>query len=89
MAEDQTPSQNVPAEARKPTWPEGAGPLVEGMTAATKHPVQNDTMTPRKREWIWSEVHDPFDTTTAEVDPRASGDPLGVNPPPNPLLPRE
>jgi hypothetical protein len=89
MAEDQTAAPNTSPEARKPTSPEGAGPLVEGLTAATKHPVQDDAMTPRKREWIWPEVHDPFDTTTAEVDPRASGDPIGIKRPPNPLLPRE
>jgi hypothetical protein len=33
---------------------------------------------PRKREHIWSEVHDPFDTPSAEVDPRSSGDPIGT-----------
>jgi hypothetical protein len=33
---------------------------------------------PRKREHVWSEVHDPFDTTSAEVDPRSSGDPIGT-----------
>ncbi len=89
MSEDRNVPQNTPSAARKPTSPEGAGPLVEGITAANQWPEADGKMTPRKREAIWSEVHDPFDTTTAEVDPRASGDPLGSKPPPNPLLPRE
>ena len=35
----------------------------------------------RKRDWAWSEVHDPFDTPLTEIDPRASGDPVGIRPP--------
>jgi hypothetical protein len=34
----------------------------------------------RKRNAIWPEVHDAFDTRTAEVDERASGDPTGATP---------
>ena len=32
---------------------------------------------PRKRDPQWPEVHDPFDTPTAVVDERATGDPVG------------
>jgi hypothetical protein len=32
---------------------------------------------PRKRDYVWPEVHDPFDSQTAEVDERSSGDPVG------------
>lgn len=31
----------------------------------------------RKRNAEWEEVHDAFDTRTAEVDDRATGDPIG------------
>jgi hypothetical protein len=84
MTDHQVPANHPPEEARKPTSPEGAGPLVEGITSASQHPAQDAALTPRKREMIWPEVHDPIDTTTAGVDPRASGDPLGVKPPARP-----
>jgi hypothetical protein len=34
----------------------------------------------RKRTAEWEEVHDAFDTRTADVDQRATGDPLGTPP---------
>lgn len=42
----------------------------------------------RSRNAEWPEVHDPFDTTTAEVDPRATGDPIGSPPDTRPTGPR-
>jgi hypothetical protein len=84
MADQKVTAKDTAAEDRKPTWPEGAGPLVEGITAASQHPAQDALITPRKRELIWPEVHDPNDTTTADVDPRASGDPIGTIQPSQP-----
>jgi len=86
---DDTPNrlqeQHSDVGDRKPTMPEGQGPLHEGLTAATQHPVPTPEMPTgsevthgwRRRDSIWPEVHDPFDTDTAEVDVRSSGDPIG------------
>jgi hypothetical protein len=42
------------------------------------HGADDHTPTlPRKREHVWPEIHDAFDTLTAEVDERSSGDPVG------------
>jgi hypothetical protein len=70
---------------RKPTSPEGAGPLTEELNAATKHselspavPTGSEVNSGwRHRDSIWPEVHDPFDTDNEVVDPRATGDPIG------------
>jgi hypothetical protein len=72
---------------RKSTMPEGQGPLQEGITAATQHPLHAPEMPTgsevdsgwRRRDSVWPEVHDPFDTDSAVVDPRSSGDPIGEN----------
>ena len=75
------------AGPRKPTWPEGQGPLQEGQDAHTKEPgiapsVPSGSIVQggwRKRDPQWEEVHDPFDTSTATVDPRSTGDPIGTD----------
>ena len=54
--------------------PDGTTPAVPQSPDAEVEPV---LALPRKRDPQWSEVHDPFDTTPAAVDPRASGDPIG------------
>ena len=70
---------------RQPTSPEGAGPLSEELNAATKHselspavPTGSEVNSGwRRRDSVWPEVHDPFDTDSEVVDPRATGDPIG------------
>jgi hypothetical protein len=82
---DNTPNQSGNVTDRKPTMPEGQGPLHEALTAANLHPEIAPEMPSgsevshgwRRRDSIWPEVHDPFDTDTAEVDARSTGDPIG------------
>jgi hypothetical protein len=70
---------------RVPTAPEGQGPLIEDLNAATKHPVARPSVPLgseveggwRRRDYLWPEVHDAFDTDREVVDPRATGDPVG------------
>jgi hypothetical protein len=71
------------AEDRKPTYPEGQGPLLEDVNAATKFP-ENEPIVPsgnaanpgKRREAIWSELHFPKNAGLPEVDPRSIGDPV-------------
>lgn len=61
-------------------------------SAAQLGPAEEQTeertaMGGRKRDAIWEEVHDPFDTRTAVVDPRAGGDPIGSSADPLPTGP--
>ena len=51
-----------------------------GMVTVAVVPAGPHDATPtlaRRREHVWSEVHDAFDTRTAEVDERAGGNPIG------------
>ncbi|MDB5077492.1 MAG: hypothetical protein JWO42_3671 [Chloroflexi bacterium] len=74
---------------RQPTSPEAQGPLDEAVNAATKYPASSPPVPEgsevnsgwRRRDAIWPEVHDPFDTDLHDVDPRATGDPIGPNRP--------
>jgi hypothetical protein len=74
---------------RQPTSPEGQGPLDEEVNAATKFPASSPQVPHgseansgwRRRDTIWPEVHDPFDTDDPDVDPRATGDPIGPHRP--------
>ncbi|HWE64348.1 MAG TPA: hypothetical protein VHB98_21765 [Chloroflexota bacterium] len=60
-----------------------------GATAApdTAHPDLRRAMGDRKRNAEWPEVHDAFDTRTEDVDPRATGDPVGTPPDERPTGP--
>jgi hypothetical protein len=78
--------QSGPVSDRQPTSPEAQGPLEEGVNAATKFPAASPQVPQgsevnsgwRKRDDVWPEVHDPFDTDHPEdIDPRATGDPIG------------
>jgi hypothetical protein len=53
------------------------GMVTVPVVPAGPHADDNALTLARKREHVWSEVHDPFDTRTAEVDERASGNPVG------------
>ena len=73
---------------RKPTYPEGHGPLIEDVNAATKLPADepivpfgNPLDPGRRREAIWSELHFPRNAGLPEVDPRSIGDPVADNHP--------
>jgi len=86
---DQTPNriqeQHESVTDRKPTDPEGKGPLIEEVNAATKSPEKDPLMPAggetdhgyKRREAIWSELHSPEEAGLPEVDPRATGDAVG------------
>ena len=91
MATEQQPAnggQNTTAQ----TGAERAPRAGDRESAAQLGPAEEQTderkaMGDRKRDAIWEEVHDPFDTRTAVVDPRASGDPIGSSADPMPTGP--
>lgn len=70
---------------RKATYPEGQGPLLEDVNAGTKFP-ETAPLVPtgsqansglKRREALWSELHYPEEAGLPDVDPRATGDPVG------------
>jgi len=68
---------HTPAPQQAEVYPEHRGPVAVPVVEAGPHTDDRTPAIPRKREHEWPEVHDPFDTTTAEVDSRSSGDPIG------------
>lgn len=64
--------------ARTEVYHEQEGPISVPVVPAGPGTDDRTPTIPRKREHVWPEVHDPFDTSTADVDPRASGDPTGA-----------
>jgi hypothetical protein len=78
--------QLVDATSGKPNWPEEEESFVEDITGGIKHPVEVPSVPSgsevqagwRRRDYLWPEVHDPYDTPLKDVDPRASGDPVGL-----------
>jgi hypothetical protein len=53
------------------------GMVTVAVVPAGPHADDHTPTLARRREHVWSEVHDPFDTSTADVDERAGGNPIG------------
>jgi hypothetical protein len=74
-----------PMTGRKPASSDAQGPQAKDVGSGTKHPVDVPSMPTgsevttgwRRRDYLWPEVHDAFDTEHEVVDPRAGGDPVG------------
>lgn len=73
---DASVQQTVP-EPSIQVFTRDRGMLTVAVVPAGPHADDPTPTLGRRREHVWSEVHDPFDTHTAEVDERAGGNPVG------------